>query len=158
MAPAFAFGGLLGGERGELAVVGVELGGGGQLDHLGLAEAALGEGREPAHRLDLVAEQLDPHGPFLGRRVDVEDAAADGELAAFLDLLDPFVAGRDEVLGDGAEVDLVALRDFEAGRAQRGVGDGLGEGDGGGDDDRVGFAARARRGRRSAGRRGAAAG
>ena len=134
------FGRLLGGERGELAVVGVELGGGRQLDHLGLAEAALGEGREPAHRLDLVAEELDPHGAVLGRRVDVEDAAADGELAAFLDLLGAFVAGRDEVLGDGAEVDLVALGDFEAGRAQRGVGDGLGEGDGGGDDDRVGFA------------------
>ncbi len=153
-----AFGGLLGGERGELAVVGVELGGGGQLDHLGLAEAALGEGREPAHRLDLVAEELDPHGAVLGRRVDVEDAAADGELAAFLDLLGAFVARRDEVLGDGAEVDLVALGDFEAGRAQRGVGDRLGEGDGGGDDDRVGFALRARRGRRCGGRRGAAAG
>ena len=152
---------LLGGlhrrQLGELAVLGVELGGRRQLDPLGLAERALGEGREPAHRLDLVAEQLDPHRPLLGRRVDVEDAAADGELAALLDLLDPFVAGRDEVLGDRAEVDLLALRDREAGRAQRGVGDRLGERDGAGDDDRVGFARRARRGRRSAGRPGAAA-
>jgi hypothetical protein len=137
---AFAFGRLEGGERGELAVVGVELGSGCQLDHLGLAEAALGEGREPAHRLDLVAEELDPHGAVLGRRVDVEDAAADGELAALLDLLGAFVAGGDEVLGDGPEVDLVPLGDFEARRAQGGVRHGLGEGDGGGDDDRVGFA------------------
>ena len=106
---------LLGGfqrrQLGQLAVLGVELGRRRQLDPLGLAQRALGEGREPAHRLDLVAEQLDPHRPLLGRRVDVEDAAADRELAALLDLLDPLVAGRDEVLGDGAEVDLLALVD-----------------------------------------------
>ena len=92
---------LLGGlhrrQLGQLAVLGVELGGRRQLDPLGLAERALGEGREPAHRLDLVAEQLDPHRPLLGRREDVEDAAADGELAALLDLLDPLVAGGDQV-------------------------------------------------------------
>ena len=74
-------------------MLGVELGGRRQLDPLGVAERALGEGREPAHRLDLVAEELDPHRPLLGRREDVEDAAADRELAALLDLLDPLVAG-----------------------------------------------------------------
>ena len=102
---------LLGRHRrqlGQLAALGVHLRRRRQLDPLGVAERALGEGREPAHRLDLVAEQLDPHRPLLGRRVDVEDAAADGELAALLDLLDPFVAGPDEVLGDGAELDLLA--------------------------------------------------
>ncbi len=126
-------------QLGQLAVLGVELGRRRQLDHPGLAKRALGEGREPAHRLDLVAEQLNPHRPLLGRRVDVEDAAADGELAALLDLLDPLVAGRDEILGDGAEVDLLTLVDDRTGRAQRGVGDGLGERRGAGDDDRVGF-------------------
>ena len=120
-------------------MLGVELGGGGQLDPLRLAQRALGEGREPAHRLDLVAEQLDPHRPLLGRREDVEDAAADGELAPLLDLVDPLVAGRDEVVAERAEVDLLAARDGEAGRAQRGVGDRLGERDGAGDDDRVGL-------------------
>ncbi len=126
-------------QLGQLAVLGVELGRRRQLDPLGVAERALGEGREPAHRLDLVAEQLDPHGPFLGRREDVEDAAADGELAALLDLLDAFVAGPDQVLGDGPELDLLAVGDREAGRAQRGIGDGLGERRGAGDDDRVGL-------------------
>ena len=69
-------------QLGQFAVLGVELGGRRQLDPLGLAQRALGEGREPAQRVDLVAEQLDPHRPLLGRRVDVENAAADGELAA----------------------------------------------------------------------------
>ena len=107
-----------------------------ELDPLGLAERALGEGREPAHRLDLVAEQLEPHGALLGRREDVEDAAADRELAALLDLVDALVAGLDQQLGDVAEVDLLAAVEDEAGRAQRGVGNRLGERDGAGDDDR----------------------
>ena len=93
-------------QLGELAVLDVELGRRRELDPLGVAERALGEGREPAHRLDLVAEELDPHRPLLGRREDVEDAAAQGELAALLDLLDALVAGRDEVAGDRLEVDL----------------------------------------------------
>ena len=108
-----------------------------QLDPLGLAERALGEGREPAHRVDLVAEQLDPDGALLGRPEDVEDPAADRELAPLLDLLDSLVAGADQVLGDRAEVDLVPAGDDEAGGPKRGVGDGLGERHGAGDDDRV---------------------
>ena len=136
---------LLGGlhrrQLGQLAVLGVELGGRRQLDPLGVAERALGEGREPAHRLDLVAEQLDPHRPLLGCREGVEDAAANGELSALGDLVDPFVAGGDEVGGDDPQVDLLSARDREAGRAQGGVGNGLGERGGAGDDDRVVFAA-----------------
>ena len=153
---------LLGGlhrrQLGELAVLDVELRRRRQLDPLGLAERALGEGREPAHRVDLVAEQLDPDGALLGRPEDVEDAAADRELASLLDLLDPFVAGADQVLGDRAEVDLVPARDDESGGPQRGVGDGLGE-------RRRRWRRRprprprgARRGHRSGGRRGAGAG
>ena len=107
-----------------------------ELDPLRLAERALGEGREPADRLDLVAEQLQPRGPVLGRAEDVEDAAADRELAAVLDLVDALVAGLDQQLGDVAEVDLLAAVKDEARRAQRGVGDRLGERDGAGDDDR----------------------
>ena len=104
-------------QLGQLAVLDVELGRRRELDPLGVAERALGEGREPAHRLDLVAEELDPHRPLLGRREDVEDAAAQGELAALLDLLDALVAGRDEVAGDRLEVDLAARLEAEAGRA-----------------------------------------
>ena len=89
-------------QLGQFAVLGVEFGRRRQLDPLGLAQRALGEGREPAHRLDLVAEELDPHGALLGRAEDVEDAAAHGELAALLDLLDPVVAGCVEVAQDAA--------------------------------------------------------
>src|SRR5207244_441105 len=91
---------------------------------------------EPADRLDLVAEQLDPRRPVLGRRENVEDAAADRELPALLDLVGPLVAERDQALGDVAEVDLLAGVDREARRTQRGVGYRLGEGHGAGDDDR----------------------
>ena len=124
-------------QLGELAMLDVELGRGGELDPLGLAERALGESREPAHRVDLVAEQLDPDGALLGRPEDVEDAAADRELAPLLDLLDPLVSRGGEVLGDRAEVDLVAAGYGEPGGTERGVGDRLGEGHGAGDDDRV---------------------
>ena len=124
-------------QLGQLAVLGVELGGGRQLDPLGVAERALGEGREPAHRLDLVAEELDPHGALLGRRIDVEDAAADGELAALLDLLDPLVAGGDQLARGGVELDFAARLEREAGGAQRGVRHRLGERGGAGDHNRV---------------------
>ena len=76
---------------------GGELGGGRDLDLVGVAERALGERREPAQRLDLDVEQVDADGAVLGRRVDVEQAAADRELAAVVDLVDALVAGRDEV-------------------------------------------------------------
>ena len=85
------------GDLGQLAVLGGELGGGGDLDPLPLAERALGEGREPAQRLDLDVEELDADGALLGGGVDVEQPAADRELAAVLDLVDALVARRDEL-------------------------------------------------------------
>ena len=75
-------------------------------------------------------------GALLGRGVDVEQAAADGELAAVLDLVDALVAGGDEVVRGLVEVEQVADAQREAVRAQRGVGDLLGQRDGGDDDDR----------------------
>ena len=96
-------------------------------------------------------------------REDVEDPAADRELAALVDLVDALVAGLDQQLGDVAEVDLLAAVEDEAVRAQRGVGHRLGERDRAGDDDRrlvarrSRSAGRARRARRSAARPGAAA-
>jgi hypothetical protein len=91
---------LLGGrDLGELAVLGRELGRRRDLHLFGLAEAALGERGEPAQRVDLDVEQIDADGALLGRRVDVEQAAADGELTPLLDLVDALVAGRHEVVG-----------------------------------------------------------
>ena len=96
------------GDLGQLAVLGRELGGGRDLDAVGLAELALREGREPAQRLDLDVEQVDADGALLGRRVDVEQAAADRELAALLDLVDALVAGGDELRRGLVEVEQVA--------------------------------------------------
>ncbi len=152
-------------ERGDLrqlAVLGGELGGGRDLDALPLAERALGEGGEPAQRLDLDVEQLDADRALLGRGVDVEQAAADRELAAVLDLVDALVAGRDELQHGLVEVEQLADLEREAVRAQLGVGDLLGERDGAHDDDRR-FLAPARppessRGPPPGARRGAAAG
>jgi hypothetical protein len=47
----------------------------------------VGDGREPAQRLDLVAEQVNPDRALLGGRVDVEQATADRELPPVLDLV-----------------------------------------------------------------------
>ena len=112
---------------GFLAVLGGELRRRCQLDPLGVAEGALGEDREPPQRLDLVAEQLHPHRPLLGRRIDVEDAAADRELAPLLDLVDTLVAGVGEEHGDVGQVHRLALVERQALRPQRPVGNGLGE-------------------------------
>src|SRR4051812_5248828 len=119
----------------HLAVLGGELGCGGDLDMVRVAEAALREGGEPAERLDLDVEEVDADRAVLRRRVDVEQAAADGELAAVLDLVDALVAGGDEVVGDLVEVEEVAGLEGEAVRPERGVGDLLAERDGGDDDD-----------------------
>ena len=96
-------------DLGELAVLLGELGRRLDLDQLGVAERALGESREPPQRLDLVAEQVDPHGAVLGGGEHVEQTPADRELAAILDLVDVLVAGGDEVAGGLVEVEQIAL-------------------------------------------------
>ncbi len=105
------------GDLGELAVLDGELGRWRDLDLRGIAQRPLCEGREPAQRLDLVAEQVDADGPVLGRGEHVEQAAADRELTAILDLLDPLVAGRDEITGSLIEVEQLAGAQREAVRA-----------------------------------------
>ena len=127
---------LDGGHLRQLAVLDGELGGRRDLDLGRLAERALGERREPAQRLDLDVEHVDAHGAVLGRRVDVEQAAAGRELAAVVDLVDALVARRDEVAHAVVEVEQVADAQREGVRAQARVGDLLGERDGGHDDDR----------------------
>ena len=125
------------GDLGQLAMLGRELGRGRDLDAVGLPQAALGERREPAQRLDLDVEQVDADGALLGRRVDVEQAAADRELAALLDLVDALVAGRDELLRGLVEVEQVADAQHEAVRPQRRVGDLLGQRGGADHHDRL---------------------
>ena len=128
-------------QLGGLAVLAGQLGGRSEDDALGVAERALGEGGEPADALDLVAEELDPHGPLLGRRIDVENVAALGELAPLLDLIGALVARLDEQLGHVAEGDLLAAVQDKAVGAELRVGDRLGERDGARDDDQGGVVA-----------------
>jgi hypothetical protein len=56
-------------------------------------QRALCERRERADALDLVAEELDAERLATRRRIDVDDPAAERELAALLGLVDPLVAG-----------------------------------------------------------------
>ena len=84
------------GDLGELAVLRRQLGRRRDLHALGLLQRALREGGEPGEPLHLDVEQLAAHGALLGGRVDVEDVAADRELPAVLDLVDPLVAAGHE--------------------------------------------------------------
>src|SRR5581483_4842929 len=58
--------------------------------------------------LDLVAEELDAERLAPGGREDVDEPAANGEVAALLDPLDAFVARRREALGEHVDPRLVA--------------------------------------------------
>lgn len=59
---------------------------------------------EVADLLDVVAPELHAEGVLLGRREDVQDAAAHGELAALLDQLDPGVRRCRERVHDLAQI------------------------------------------------------
>ncbi|CAB4926681.1 unannotated protein [freshwater metagenome] len=111
-----------------------ELGGRGHVDPVQLAEGALGVDGERADRLDLDVEEVHADRVVLRRREDVEDAAADRELAAVVDLVHAGVPAGDEVLRAVVEVQQLARPEAEALRAQRGIGDGLRQGGGGGHD------------------------
>ena len=86
---------------------------GGRVDDraLDLVQRALGERREGAHGLDLVAEELDSQRLAAGRREDVDQPAADGEVAALLDAVDPLVAGERQQLGERLEPGRLAGRE-----------------------------------------------
>ena len=116
-----------GGHLRQLSVLGAELGGGRDLHPLGLLQRALGERREPGEPLHLDVEQLAAHRALLGGRVDVEDVAANGELAALLHLIDALVATGHQLSGHLVEVEQLALLDLEAVRTQVGVGQLLGQ-------------------------------
>ena len=86
---------------------------------LGDLEAALVGDLEPADLLDRVAPELDPDRVLLGRREDVEDAAAHGELAAPLDQVGAGVGRRGERLDDVLQRALVARPTGRPGPARR---------------------------------------
>ena len=119
-------------------------------------QRALRERRERADRLDLVAEELDAQRLAPGRREDVDEPAANGELAAVVDALDALVARERELLGERVDAELArpAASSIGAGRAAAG-------GSGSATRERRGARrarrARARRARAHARRRGAAA-
>src|SRR5581483_4351473 len=92
-----------------------------------VAERALGERRERADALDLVAEELDAQRLAAGRREDVDDPAADRELPALLDAVDALVAGDGERFGEGIDARLVAARDSHGPRTHVGRRHRLGE-------------------------------
>ena len=73
-----------------------------------LVERALVGGGEVAQLVDLVAPELHADRVRLGGREDVEQTAADGELAALLDQLDAGVGGVDQRAGDVVELGRVA--------------------------------------------------
>ena len=107
----------------DAAVLGRELGGGRDLEALERVERALGEGREGAQRLDLDVEELDADRALGGRAEEVEQAAADRELAAVLDLRDALVAHLDERCRALLEIQQPAHLERERVRAKRRVGD-----------------------------------
>src|SRR2546423_1404549 len=69
-------------------------------------QRALRERRERADRLHLVAEELDAQRLAAGRREDVDQPAAHGELAAVVDALRAREAGERELLGEPVDTRL----------------------------------------------------
>ncbi len=102
---------------------------------LGDLERALVRDREPADLLDGVAPELDAQRVVLGRREDVEDPAADGELAAPLDHVDPDVRRPGEGLDDRVEVGLLAGHEPDRGEVSEALDNGLHDRTDGRDDD-----------------------
>ena len=80
--------------------------------------AALGRHVEFAHRVDLVVEKLDAHGRAQ-RRPDVENAAAQRELADALDRFRARVAAFDKLFRECVQVKAVAERNVRHRAAQR---------------------------------------
>ena len=85
-----------------------------------LVEGALVGDREGADLLDVVAPELHAQRVLLGRREDVDDAAADGELAALLDQVDAGVRRVGEPADDVLERSGVTRARARPARGRRG--------------------------------------
>jgi len=88
---------------------------GGRIDRARLdrVQCALRERGERANRLDLVAEELDAQRLADGRREDVDDAAAHGELAAIVDALGALVAGEGKRFREPLHAEVVPRTELE---------------------------------------------
>jgi hypothetical protein len=77
-------------------------------DRVGLdrVQRALRERRERADRLHLVSEELDAERIAPGRREDVDQPAANGELTTVVHALDPLVAREREHLREAVDTEL----------------------------------------------------
>ena len=82
-------------------------------------DRALGPRIEAADRLDRVADELDADGRILAGGIDVENAAAQRELAVLVDRILPLVAAVDEDLGQRLRIDLDARPQIERRREDR---------------------------------------
>ena len=87
-------------DGGEEALGDGGLGEGEEAGGVELRRGALGLGVELADGVDLVAEEVDADGAILLGRVDVDDAAAHGDLAGHLDDIDAGVADGEQVLDE----------------------------------------------------------
>lgn len=102
---------------------------------VGDLQGALVGDLEVADLLDVVAPELHPERVLLGGREDVEDAAADRELATLLDQFDPGVGGCGERFDDGAEVGALAGAQRDRFQVSEALDLWLEHGADGGDDD-----------------------
>jgi hypothetical protein len=101
-----------------------ELADGVKLETGELVRRALGGWVEAADVLDFVAEEVEADGFAFAGRVDVDDAAADGELAGFADGFGAAVASADKEFGEELRVERGTFGDI-----QRGVAEGAARGD-----------------------------
>ena len=110
-------------------------GGGEQAERLGGAKAALVGGVEAADAFNLVAEEIDAQPRFFARGEQVDDAAADRELALVGDGVDAAEAIGDEQFGKRIAIDPLPRRKRrrELADAERGEGALSDCGDGGED-------------------------
>ncbi len=76
---------------------------------VGGPRGALVGGVEPPHRLDLVAEEIEPKRACLARRVQIDDRPAHRELARVMDRVGPLIAIGDQQLDQPVALGLFAL-------------------------------------------------
>ena len=74
---------------------------------------ALGCGIEKANRLDLIAEKIQPQGLARAGRKQIDDAAADGEIATFRNRFSPRVAVPAEVARERGRITAAAFLERE---------------------------------------------
>ena len=97
---------------GASTIVWKELSAGEDLDRVDVGDAALVGDVEARQPFDLVAVAVDSDAVLAGRREDVDDPAANGDLTAVLDLVLAAIPRRDERRHEPVRVDL-ALRSHD---------------------------------------------